>query len=79
MSRIHDHRDQIADAMFACMKRMWITPDDRLLAYMREQNKSLIDWLDERNRLLAAEAGEQVEPKAHQVHAVLTGSIGGGI
>ncbi len=75
---LHAHRDKIADTLFACIKRVLLTPDERLLAYMREQNKSLIEWLDDENRLLAAAAGEVVPPKVHEVHAVLVGMGGGG-
>jgi hypothetical protein len=72
------HREKIADTLFACVKRLYLTPDEALMAYMREQNNSLIEWLDEENRLLRAAAGEEVEPKAHQVQASLVGFGGGG-
>lgn len=75
---LHAHRDKIVDTLFACIKRVLLTDDHQLLAYMREQNNSLIEWLDDENRLLAAAAGEEVEPKVHKVHAVLTG-FGGGV
>lgn len=76
---LHQHRDKIADTLFKCIKDMWLTPDDRLFVFMREQNLQLKYWLDDENRLLAAAAGEPVEPKAHQISAVLQASFGGGM
>jgi hypothetical protein len=75
---LYAHRDKIADTLFACIKRLLLTSDEQLLSYMREQNNSLIEWLDDENRLLAAAAGEDVPPKVHQVQAVLVGLGSGG-
>lgn len=78
MDLVHAHREKIANTLFACIKSLLLTPDELLLGYMREQNSSLIEWLDDENRLLAAAAGEEVAPKVHHVHAVLTGTGAGG-
>jgi len=77
-SAIMQHREKIIITLQECIERLMQTPEPELPAYMREQNAALIDWLDDENRLLAALAGEKVEPKQHVAHAILLPSFGGG-
>ncbi len=72
------HRDKIRNVLQECIERMWQTPDHELLKFMREQNKALIDWLEDEDRWLAVINGEKVEPRAHQVHAIMLPAGGGG-
>jgi hypothetical protein len=65
------HRDKIRQCLQECIERMLQTPDHELLSFMREQNASLIEWLDDEARWLAIIAGEKVEPKQHKVYAIM--------
>ena len=75
---IFQHREKIQTVLQECIERMYQTPSHELLKFMREQNAALIDWLDDENRWLAVIAGEKVEPRVHQVHAIMLPAGGGG-
>lgn len=74
---VKEHREKIAQTLTQCIYRMSQKADGELLPFMREQNKSLIEWLEDEQRWLAVIAGEKVEPKQIHAEAVLVGTLGG--